>query len=77
MINQILSEDRRNEWVMKVAGNIADELIIRHDTGRKSHGGYDLGTVPSHMLLSEIEREAMDILIYMRELRRRKTLSNE
>lgn len=67
-----MSPGARHNWLRDMTWQVSEDLFQRYVEGQESHGGFDLGSVSTEDLVSEIEREAMDILIYIQELKRRK-----
>ena len=72
-----MTKARRLTWVKRVAARLSHQFTTRYIAGQASHGDIDLGNVSTATLLNEIERESLDILAYVKEIRRRIAKAND
>lgn len=63
----------RERWLENQAAIIKQTFIAKYHAGQVEHRG-DLGEVSAMGLLDEMEKEAIDQLAYVRELKRRLTI---
>ena len=65
-----LSVEEREFWARENAERIKETWLLKYLRGQHDHGA-DLGSVPLNVLLTELENEALDMLSYAAEIRRR------
>ena len=65
-----LSNDDRAKWLEQVCEAVAIRVKSKYEAGQLEHKN-DLGKVPLYDLLNEMENEAIDQFIYVREMKRR------
>lgn len=65
-----MADRDREKWVVEQGRELATAFAVKFMKGRAEHG-QDLGHVSTAILLDEMEREALDQLAYVREMKRR------
>lgn len=65
-----MTDAKREAWVVEQANELSTAFAVKFMKGRAEHG-QDLGNVSTAILLDEMEREALDQLAYVREMKRR------
>lgn len=71
-----MDDTQREAWVIEQSHQIGATFAAKFMAGRREHGA-DLGSVSTAMLLDEMEREALDQLAYVREMKRRFIIAGE
>ncbi len=77
MITQFKNQDpmtqpKRDSWLRGTIRSLGARIKAKFAMGRIEHGG-DIGSQTVDFLLDQMEQEAIDQLMYVRELKRRRT----
>lgn len=66
-----LTQSKRDSWLRGTLRSLGSRIKTKFALGRIEHGG-DIGDQTVDYLLDAIEQEAIDTLMYIRELKRRR-----
>ncbi len=69
-VQDILTQNKRDSWLRGTIRSLGAKIKTKFALGRIEHGG-DIGSQTVDFLLDQMEQEAIDQLMYVRELKRR------
>lgn len=72
LVQDIMSQPKRETWLKKTCRELLSRMQTKFKMGRVQYGS-DFGNQTVDFLLDQIEQEAIDQLMYVRELKRRRS----